>query len=388
MKSCIHSIIFLASFQATYAQVKNISVIGIGRLGVCTALCLEKAGYNVLGVDVHPSYIEQINKKTLRSPEPYVEEYLKESKNLKATTSLDEALTFSDIYMLIIPTPSTPAKEAYDHTILGRILSEINKRKVENKHIIICCTVFPGYIANVARHLIQDCKNTTISYNPEFIAQGNIIKWFSNPDMVLIGEGSKEAGDILEKIYRKMCTNKPQIHRMSPESAEITKLSVNCFITTKIAYANMIGDISDKTPGTNKFDILNAVGHDKRIGTQCLMPGYGFGGPCFPRDNRALGSYAKIIGVKPIIPEATDKLNKLHAKLMAEEMLKQNKDEYIFEDVNYKPNCQVIILEESQKLAVAEIIVQKNKKVIIKDRKEVIEQVQQTFGSLFEYEIN
>ena len=365
----------------------NISVIGIGRLGICTALCLEKAGFNVLGVDIFPNYIDAINKKNLKSTEPFVEEYLKSSQNFKATTSLDEALVFSDIYFIILATPSTPEKEAYDHSALGRLLSEINKRKVKNKHIVICCTIFPGYIRNVARILLKDCENCTISYNPEFIAQGNIIKWFSNPDMVLVGEGSKEAGDRLEAIYRRMCSNEPSICRMSPESAEITKLATNCFITTKIAYANMVGDIADHTPGANKFDILQAIGQDKRIGSRCLNPGYGFGGPCFPRDNRALSSYAKTINIKALIPQATDQSNKLHTKIMALELLAQDLDCYIFEDVNYKDNCPVIILEESQKLAVAEILAKKGKKIIIRDKENVIHEVIQKFGNLFTYEV-
>lgn len=109
---------------------------------------------------------------------------------------------------------------------------------------------------------------------------------------------------------------------MTAESAELTKLSLNCFITTKIAYANTIADIASKTPNANAVDILRAgsrasrvrvmfgrgsqcafaVGQDSRVGSKCIMPGYGFGGPCFPRDNRALGNYAKSIGVNPIIP--------------------------------------------------------------------------------------
>jgi nucleotide sugar dehydrogenase len=374
-----------AAAQVNTARDNNISVIGIGRLGLCTALCFERAGYNVLGVDIFPSYVEQVNNKTLKSPEPFLEKYLQASHNLRATTSLDEALTFADVYFIIVATPSTPAKEAYDHSTLSRLLSEINKRRVKNKHMVICCTVFPGYIRNVARTLLSDCENISISYNPEFIAQGNIISWFESPDMVLIGEGSKQAGDFLEKLYRSMCTNSPRICRMSPESAEVTKLSINCFITTKIAYANMVGDIADATPGANKYDILQAVGGDKRIGDRCLKPGYGFGGPCFPRDNRALGSYAKTIGIQPIIPEATDQSNALHAQIMAQALLAQKQDEYVFEDVNYKDNCPVVILEESQKLAVAEMLAKHGKKVTILDRACVIDEVKQKYGSLFNY---
>ena len=379
--------IILICSQVYALRDNNISVLGIGRLGLCTALCLERAGYNVVGADIFSSYIEQINAKTLKSPEPLLEEYLKASKNFHATLSLDEALEFADVYLITVATPSTPAKEAYDHSTLSRLLAEINKRKVKDKHVVICCTVFPGYIRDVARLLLQDCENTSVSYNPEFIAQGCIISWFENPDMVLIGEGSKQAGDFLETMYRRMCKNSPLICRMSPESAEITKLSVNCFITTKIAYANMVADIADATTGADKTDVLRAVGGDKRIGDRCLKPGYGFGGPCFPRDNRALGSYAKIMGIDPFIPEATDCSNQLHAQLMARALLARNLDEYVFEDVNYKANCPVVILEESQKLAVAEIIAKAGKKVLIRDRVAVVSEVKQKFGKLFSYEI-
>ena len=82
---------------------------------------------------------------------------------------------------------------------------------------------------------------------------------------------------------------------MSPESAEICKLALYCFITTKISFANMIGALADVTDAADKFDILRCVGDDQRVGPKCLRPGYGFGGPCFPRDNRALGAYARSV---------------------------------------------------------------------------------------------
>lgn len=370
-----------------FAKDNNITVIGIGKLGICTALCFEHAGYDVLGVDVTQSYVDQINNKKLNSSEPLVNEYLQESKRFKATTSLEEGLEFSDLYFIIVATPSTPHEEAYDHSALSKILFEINKRKVENKHIIICCTVFPGYIRNVGSDLLKDCKNISLSYNPEFIAQGNIIYGFENPDLVLIGEGSIQAGNVLEAIYKKICKNDSQICRMSPESAEITKLSINCFCTTKIAFANMIGDVAQMTPGANKDDILNTLGKDSRVGSKNLKYGYGFGGPCFPRDNRALGNYIKQVGINPLIPQSTDETNNLHKKLMVKKLLAENRDQYIFEDVNYKDNCNVVILEESQKLAVAQEIARKNKKVIIYDRKEVVSEVRQKFGNLFVYVI-
>jgi len=263
----------------------------------------------------------------------------------------------------------------------------LTRKKIANKHVIIGCTVLPGYIAHTGRYLLRDCVNTTLSYNPEFIAQGDIINGFIKPDIVLIGEGNKEIGDRLEDMYRKSCENSPRICRMTPESAEITKLSINCFITTKIAFCNMIGDIAEHTPNANKFDILGAVGGDSRVGTKCLKPGYGFGGPCFPRDNRALANYARSVSVNPLLPEATDNANKLHAQSMVQDFLKLNQDKYVFEDVAYKEGCQVPIIEESQKLEVAKGLVKAGKKCVIKDRKIIINEVINEFGNFFEYEV-
>jgi len=366
---------------------KNVTIIGIGRLGICTGLVWENKGYNVLGVDIVHPYVESINNKTFDSKEPKVTDYLKASKNLRATTSIDEGVNHSDLLFVLVDTPTGVGEKSYDHSKLSRVISSLNDRKLVNKHVIIGCTVLPGYIANTARILLRDCTNTTLSYNPEFIAQGDIINGFLKPDIVLIGQGNKEVGDRLEDMYLKVCENTPRICRMSPESAEITKLSINCFITTKIAFCNTIGDIADHTPNANKFDILQAVGGDSRVGLKCLKPGYGFGGPCFPRDNRALGNYARSVNINPLLPEATDQSNKLHAQLMIKDYLKQNLDKYVFEDVAYKEGCQVPIIEESQKLEVARGLVRAGKKVLIRDRKIIIREVILEFGNQFEYEI-
>lgn len=364
----------------------NITVIGIGRLGICLALCLEKAGYHVLGVDLSPEYIEQIKTKTVDSKEPKVTAYLKNSQHFQATTSLQEGLEFSDLCFIVVPTNTIQEIQTYDHSALSLLLQEINDCAVSNKHLVICSTVFPGYIENTASQILTNCKETTLNYNPEFIAQGNIIEGLEHPDMVLIGEATKEAGERIEQVYKRLCAKKlPAISRMSIPSAEITKLAVNCFITGKIAFANLISDIADLTKGADKNEILAAIGKDQRIGSKNLAPGYGFGGPCFPRDNRALGNYASLLGIEPLLFKATDEANHLHAEFMAKKILEKDLKEYVFDDVCYKPNCPVPIIEHSQKLLIAQKLASQGKEVTILDNEEVIQKVKQQYGNIFKY---
>lgn len=368
--------------------IGKVSLIGLGRLGICTALCLEQAGWDVLGCDVMDAYVNSINDRTLRSGEPGVEAMLRKSKNLRCTKDLAETSRFSDLILVLVATPTgTGADQAYDCAVLSRVLFDLNALRLENKHVVICCTVMPTYIDNVATHLLQDCVNTSISYNPEFIAQGDVIHGLQFPDMVLIGEGSKQAGDRLEFMHQSMVFNQPRVCRMSPSSAEITKLSINCFITTKISYCNMVSNIADNTMGANKHDILLAVGSDSRIGDKCLAPGFGFGGPCFPRDNRALGTHARNVGVNPCISDATDEFNKLHADYIANRMLATGEDRFVMEDVAYKPRCPVDIIEESHKLEVAKRLARRGKRVLIRDRAAIVGLVRRTYGAMFDYEV-
>lgn len=364
--------------------MKNISVIGIGKLGLCFSLTLEKAGYNVIGVDVNKNYVESLNNKTFISPEPSVDGYLQESKNFTATTSLKSAVDHSDILFVVVATPSLD-NGRYDHKQIDSLINSIEMFSVANtrKHFVICCTTMPGYCDSIKDRMLS--LNYEVSYNPEFIAQGTIIKNQAQPDMVLIGESSVEAGDILEEIYVNHTTNEPRICRMTPTEAEITKIALNCFLTTKIAYANMVGDIV-KSSGGRPDVVLNAVGQDTRIGNKYLGYGYGYGGPCFPRDNRALAIYAKDIGIEALISLASDESNSKHLDYQIKECVKNNNKEtqVVFDYVTYKPEST--LLDESQQLAYAVGIAKEGFNVKINERKDVISQLKQKYEDLFTYE--
>jgi nucleotide sugar dehydrogenase len=365
---------------------KNITVVGIGRLGLGLALLIEKAGFNVCGVDIFPSYVKALNEKTFKTKEPEYEDLLKNSKNFHATTDLLEGLTHSDIIFIVVPTPNGGGERFYDHSILSNLLLKINKYKVKNKSLIIGCTVMPGYISDIAALLIKDCKNTTVNYNPEFIAQGEIVKGFRNPDIILIGTDDDTLGNKLEEIYKNIAETSPRYCVLTPIEAEMVKISINGFITTKLSFANMISDVCDKL-GADKKKVLKAVGGDSRIGNKYFNPGYSFGGPCFPRDTKALKQIVDSVDLNSDLLQATTKYNEEHSIFQTNQLLENDQEEYVIEDICYKEDSKIPIIEESAKLKIARNLVKAGKKVIIKDESHMIDEVIKEYGNLFEYEL-
>jgi|TARA_R110001592_G_scaffold28014_1_gene103546 UDPglucose 6-dehydrogenase len=353
--------------------MKSVSIIGVGKLGLCFALNLEKVGYSVDGYDINEDYLSELRNKTFISSEPGVTELLKKSKNLELYSDLEKVLN-NDVIFVVVPTPSLPNGK-YDHQYIESLKEKLISLGLQKntKHLIINCTTFPGYCDELQKDL--EDYNYTVSYNPEFIAQGTILKDQVNADMVLIGEANPSVGDLIEKIYTDHCTANPRICRMDRVSSEITKLSLNCFLTTKISFANMIGDISNKVGGeTSK--ILEAIGSDSRVGNKYLRWGYGYGGPCFPRDNRALNVFAVENGIDAQISRATDKMNNLHLTYQIEDFMKNNPDmskSVVFDTITYKP--QSTILEESQQLKFALTLEKLGYNVIVNERDSVIDEL-------------
>jgi UDPglucose 6-dehydrogenase len=368
--------------------MQNITVIGVGKLGLGFALLLERAGYNVLGVDIFPEYVQKLNDKNIQFAEPGYNELLKNATNFRATTDLKEGIQFSDLLFIIVQTPNGGGDRFYDHSILSNLLTRINDYKPENKHIIIGCTVMPKYIDEIGVSLLDKCSNCTLNYNPEFVAQGDIVKGFENPDIILFGTPDKEIlKPTITEIYTRMARNPPKFCFMQPLDAEIVKISLNGFITTKISYANMISDYCD-TIGANKDIILDAVGSDSRIGTKYFRPGHSFGGPCFPRDTRALKLCLDKENIMSDLLKATTDYNNWHTIFKAERLMHESdEDRIVIEGVCYKEGSNIPMIEESAKLKIAEQLVKSNFYVTIRDTKELIQEVKKEYGNIFGYEI-
>jgi nucleotide sugar dehydrogenase len=303
--------------------------------------------------------------------------------NLRVCRSYETAFQEAHTFFVVVPTPSLQ-DNSYDHQYIESVVANIQQMGMQSqrKQLVISCTTMPEYCEGVLERLQP--LNIDVCYNPEFIAQGEIVDGFRSPDLVLIGESSQDAGDIIESIYQRTCLNKPPVCRMKLIEAEITKISLNCFLTMKIAYANMIGDLV-KHVGGNADVVLRAIGIDSRIGQKYLRWGYGYGGPCLPRDNLALLKYGDDKDWKLPLCGAIDATNDQHLHSMVQLIKRMHPihEEYVFDYITYKPNT--IILEQSFPLRLALLLKEHGYTVHIKESTIVIGELRKKYGDMFKY---
>jgi UDPglucose 6-dehydrogenase len=330
----------------------RIGIIGAGRLGLTFALLCKKAGYEVIVSDKREDYVFNLNNGICDTNEPLIQKMLFEVETFSATTNNIEIIKNSDIIFTFVATPSTTDGN-YDTSAVFEVANDFFEASkldisVFNKKFIVGCTTNPGDVEQIQNKLSM--FSIQVAYNPEFIAQGEIVKGLEESDIVLIGTEYNELANELIQIYEKIQTTPVHAHVMSSKAAEITKIGINCFLTTKISYANMMGDILTKSNLGNEINsVLNAIGGDSRVGKKYMKYGFGFGGPCLPRDNRALGHYASELGMKLNLPLTVDDFNKEHAEFVKNFFIKQNPDKtipFVMNYITYKRGTD--ILEESQ----------------------------------------
>jgi nucleotide sugar dehydrogenase len=360
----------------------KIGLIGAGRLGICLALLMENAGYDVLVSDIREDYVENLNKKIIKTAEPHVEGHLKEAKNIEATVDNKRVIAECNIIFTLVATPSCP-DGSYDVSSVWDVVRDFQESpNVEGKTLVVGCTTNPGDCAKFQEQLSS--YGVSVIYNPEFIAQGSIIKDLTHADMVLIGGENEEVMDLLSEMYKKIQVTKPKISRMSTTAAELVKLAVNCYLTTKISYANMVGEVMTMAGLENEIEtVLNAIGNDSRVGTKYLRYGYGFGGPCLPRDNRSFAAFAKKLGLTYNLGETTDNFNYEHAKFLRNYFINKNKEglPFYFSYISYKKGTD--ILTESQQYILCQDLLDHGYTVYVDDIDSIITQVKDTLTRLY-----
>ena len=331
----------------------KIGVIGAGRLGICFALLCEQAGYDVLVSDVREDYVKNLRNKFISTNEPEVSKLLSTSPRLSATTSNTKVIRECDIIYTLVATPSKK-DGSYDVSAVWDVVDDFKKvKKVEGKAFIVGCTTNPEDCEQF-QDALKDSK-VDVFYNPEFIAQGTIIKDLRTADMVLIGGKRNETYDFLCELYNRIQETPPKISIMSTTAAELVKLAVNCFLTTKISYANMVGQVMALSGMEDEIPIvLGAIGDDSRVGRKYLNFGFGFGGPCLPRDNRAFAAYARQLGLDYDLGSTTDNFNNEHATFIKDYFVYRNVDDLPFylDYVSYKKGTDILTESQQYRLCV------------------------------------
>ncbi len=338
------------------------SVIGLGKLGASMAAAMASRGLEVIGVDISQQAVDSVNAGHAPVQETDLEETIQANRErLRATLSHREAILASDVSFVIVPTPSNE-RGAFSLQYAKWAFKEMGKALADKDgyHLIVfTSTVLPGATRQGLLPILEQESGKTcgpdfgLCYSPEFIALGSIIRDYLNPDFTLVGEFDERSGSLLEECYGRIMLNQTPCKRMSIENAELTKISVNTFVTTKITFANMLAELCERIPGGDVDVVTDALGTDKRIGHRYLKGAIGYGGPCFPRDNVALSFIARAIDSRSELGETTDRLN----RAFPEKISARLRDLIIpgttvgILGLSYKPDSHVV--EESQGLYIA-----------------------------------
>jgi UDPglucose 6-dehydrogenase len=261
----------------TSATLPRVSVVGLGKLGAPLAAVLASRGFTVIGLDVSKVLVDSLNAGKMPIVEPQLNELIAANKErLSATMDPNEAIQKSDASFVIVPTPSDSTGFFSNRFVLQAMeaLGKALRNKTGYHMVNITSTVMPGSTGGEIKAALEAASGRKVGpdlglcYNPEFIALGSVVRDMLFPDSILIGESDTKAGDVLQTIYLQMCEKKPPVQRMNFVSAELTKISVNTYVTTKISYANMLADICDRLPGSDVDVVTKALGADTRIGVK------------------------------------------------------------------------------------------------------------------------
>ena len=340
------------------------------------AAVLAHKGHTVVGVDVDAACIAAIQDGRAPVNETGLAETIRANRaRLSATLDCEEAVLGSDLTSIMVPTPSDPdGRFSMRHVLTAAAKIGTALRKKTGWHLVaLGSTVMPGstggpLLAALEAYSGKKCgRDFGLCYNPEFVALGSVIHDLLNPDMVLIGESDERSGKFLESLYRGVCESAPSIRRMNFVNAELTKLTVNTFVTTKISYANMLAEVCETLPGADVDVVTAAIGCDSRIGNKYLRGALGYGGPCFPRDNLAFSALARAHGAPALLAEATGQVNQRQiprlAKLVFSRLPEGGTAAVL--GLAYKPGTDVI--DESQGVALAKELLSRGVRVTVYD---------------------
>lgn len=290
----------------------RICVIGTGYVGLVAGTCLADMGNDVICVDNDLEKLIKLNDGIVPIYEPGLEELIKANVTegrLKFSSDLDNAVKQSLVCFIAVGTPQGQDGAANMQYVMD--VAEGIGKSINGYKVIVDKSTVPVGTADKVTEVIKkyyDGEFDVVS-NPEFLKQGAAVDDFLKPDRVVIGSNSPKATAIMQEVYAPFFRTASRFVIMDVKSAEMTKYAANSFLAIKISYANEIANICEAV-GADAEMVRIGMCSDKRIGSQFLFPGLGYGGSCFPKDVMALMKTAKDNNCTCRLIEAADEINK------------------------------------------------------------------------------
>jgi UDPglucose 6-dehydrogenase len=269
----------------------KIGVVGLGYVGMVTALSFSSLGHDVVGVDVDQARVQALRNGKSPVYEPGAEDYL--ARTRAVFTSHYSELNGCELVFIAVGTP--PLSDGSQNLAFLRSAVDSLRQSGYRGAVVPRSTVLPGTTKRVVAPYFEH-----VGYNPEFLAEGSAFRDFFNPDKIVLGYEDEHTLSLLREAYEKI--QAPRLE-MDLSTAELVKYANNAFLSLKVAYANEIGNIS-KNIGVDVYRVMDAVGLDRRIGREFLNAGIGFGGSCFPKDLSALIAFSREVGYEPVLLRA------------------------------------------------------------------------------------
>ena len=301
----------------------KVCVIGTGYVGLVVGTCLAEMGNDVICVDNNEEKLKQLHQGIIPIHEPGLEELIKvnvSENRLTFTSDIKNAVANSLVCFIAVGTPQGEDGSA-DLKYVQEVAKSIGQ-SIKQYTVVIDKSTVPVGTADMVTKIIKEQTDVEFDVvsNPEFLKQGAAVDDFLKPDRVVIGSNSQRASEIMQELYAPFLITVNPVIMMDVKSAEMTKYAANSFLAVKISYANEIANICEKV-GANAEMVRIGMCADKRIGSQFLFPGLGYGGSCFPKDVKALTKTAVDNNCDYSLLKAADDINKRQRKLFIDKIV-------------------------------------------------------------------
>ena len=290
--------------------MKNITVVGVGYVGLVTGACFADLGNRVTALDTDAERIAGLRRGEMPIYEPGLEELVERNvaaNRLAFTTSYQDALADAEFVFIAVGTPEGADGEA-ELKYIRSAAESIGKSMTAPCVIVNKSTVPVGtgdWVADIIRQVQAEAIPFSVVSCPEFLREGSAIQDFMNPARTVLGSLDLDAA---EKVAQLHLALRAPIVITDLRTAEMIKYASNAFLATKISFINEIANICEAL-GADVKEVATGMGYDPRIGPHFLDAGLGYGGSCFPKDVKALAYMAEEKGRHPQLLEAVMEIN-------------------------------------------------------------------------------